>query len=130
MELPGIPTSQGFSCSSVDKESACNTGDLGSIPGLGWFPGEGNGNPLQYSCLENPTDRGAWPATVHGVARVRHDWATKLPPPTTSQNTLEKEEALGRGAHTPQLQNLLQKNNNQKILILALGYMYRSMGQN
>ena len=63
MELPGTPTSQGFSCSSVDKESACNTGDLGSIPGLGRFPGEGNGNPLQYSCLENPTDRGAWPAS-------------------------------------------------------------------
>ena len=48
--------------------SACNAGDPGSIPGLGRSPGEGNGNPLQYSCLENPTDRGAWWATVHGVA--------------------------------------------------------------
>ena len=44
-------------------------GDLGSIPGSGRFPGEGNGNPLQYSCLENPMDRGAWWATVHGVAK-------------------------------------------------------------
>ena len=47
--------------------SACNAGDLGLIPGLGRSPGEGNGNPLQYSCLENPMDREAWQATVHGV---------------------------------------------------------------
>ena len=51
------------------KGSACNAGDLGSISGSGRSPGEGNGNPLQYSCLENPTDRGAWQATVHGVAK-------------------------------------------------------------
>ena len=51
------------------KESASNTGDLGSIPGLGTSPGEGNGNPLQYSCLENPMDRGAWQATVYGIAK-------------------------------------------------------------
>ena len=49
----------GFQHSSVDKESACNTGDLGSISGLGRFPEEGNGNPLQYFCLENLMDRGA-----------------------------------------------------------------------
>ena len=51
--------------------SACNAGDPGSIPGLGRSPGEGNGNPLQYSCLENPMDRGAWWATVHGVTKSR-----------------------------------------------------------
>ena len=51
------------------KASACNAGDLGSIPGSGRSPGEGNGNPLQYSCLENPMDGGAWWATVHGVAK-------------------------------------------------------------
>ena len=51
--------------------SACNAGDLGSIPGLGRSPGEGNGSPLQYSCLENPMDRGACWATVHGVAKSR-----------------------------------------------------------
>ena len=50
------------------KESACNVGDWGSIPGLGRFPGVGNGNPLQYTCLENCVDRGAWQATVNGVA--------------------------------------------------------------
>ena len=49
--------------------SACNAGDLGSIPGSGRSPGEGNGNPLQYSCLENSTDGRAWWATVHGVAK-------------------------------------------------------------
>ena len=67
--------------SSIGKESACSAGDLGSIPGSGRCPGEGNGNPLQYSYLENPMDRGAWQGTVHGVARVGHDLATKPPPP-------------------------------------------------
>ena len=57
-----------FPDSSVGKEFACNAGDLSSIPGLGRSPGEGNGNPLQYSCLENPKDRGAWQATVNRVA--------------------------------------------------------------
>ena len=61
----------GFSDGSGGKESACNAGDLGSIPGLGRSPGEGNGNPLQYSCLENPMDREAWWATVQGVAKSR-----------------------------------------------------------
>ena len=69
-----------FPHSSVGKESACNAGDLDSIPESGRSPGEGNGNPLQYSCLENSMDRGAWQATVHGVARVRHNLATKPPP--------------------------------------------------
>ena len=54
---------------SVGKESACNAGDLGSIPGSGRSPGEGNANPLQDSCLENPMDRGAWRATVHRAAK-------------------------------------------------------------
>ena len=53
------------------KVSAYNVGDLGSIPVSGRSPGEGNGNPLQYSCLENPMDRGAWWATVHMVAKSR-----------------------------------------------------------
>ena len=69
-----------FSRSSVSKESACDAGDLSLIPGSGRSPGEENGNQLQYSCLENPMDRGAWQAIVHGVARVGHDLATKPPP--------------------------------------------------
>jgi len=70
--------SLGFPHSFVSKESACNAGDLGLIPGLGRSPGEGNGNPLQDSCLENPMDRGAWQARVCGVQRVGHDLVTKL----------------------------------------------------
>ena len=54
---------------SDDKESACNVEDPGSIPGLGRYPGEGNGNPLQYSFLGNTMDRGAWRAILHGVAK-------------------------------------------------------------
>ena len=59
-----------FPGGSDDKESDCKAGDPGLIPGSGRFSGGGNGNPLQYSCLENLTDRGAWRATVHGVTKV------------------------------------------------------------
>ena len=59
----------GFPGGSDGKESACNAGDLGSIPGLGRSPRKENGYPLQYSCLESPMDRGAWRAAVHGVAK-------------------------------------------------------------
>ena len=59
----------GFHGGSDSKESACNEGDLGSIPGLGRFPGGGHDNPLQYSCLENSMDGGAWRDTIYGVAK-------------------------------------------------------------
>ena len=59
----------GFPGGSDGKESANNAGEVGSVPGSGRSPGEGNGNVLQYSCLENPMDGGAWWATVHGVAK-------------------------------------------------------------
>ena len=62
----------GFPHSSVGKESACSAGEQGSIPGLGRSPGKGNGNPLQYPCLENPIDRGAWWGAAHGIAK---SWA-------------------------------------------------------
>ena len=65
---PVRPYYVAFPCGSDSKESACSVGDPGSIPGLGGSPGEGNGYPLQYSCLENPMDRGAWRATIHGVS--------------------------------------------------------------
>ena len=70
------------------KASACNAGDPGSIPGSGKSPGEGNGNPLHYSCLENPKDKGAWGATVHGSQRVRHDWVTNTQTSNTRQVTI------------------------------------------
>ena len=65
-------SAQGFSGGVGVKNPPANAGDMGSIPGLGRFPAETNGNPLQYSCLENPMDRGAWRAMVHGVAK---SWA-------------------------------------------------------
>ena len=55
----------------MGQESVCNAGDPGSNPGSGRFPGEGNGNPLPYSCLENPMDGGVWQATIHGVTKSR-----------------------------------------------------------
>ena len=70
MHLTNIKITVNSKYGSDSKESACNAGDLGSTPGSGRVPGEENGNPLQYSCLENPTDRGAWWATVHTVHRV------------------------------------------------------------
>ena len=69
------------------QESAHNAGDLGLIPGSGRSPGKGNGYSLQYSCLETPMDRGAWQATMHGVARVRHNLETKPPPPGNSDKS-------------------------------------------
>ena len=62
-------SNMGFPHSSVGKDSACNSGDWGSILGLGRSPGEGNGNPLQHSCPENPMERGAWQATVLKVTK-------------------------------------------------------------
>ena len=65
------PVFLGFPGGSDSKESACNVSDLGSIPGLGRSPGEEHGNPLQYSCLDNPHGQRTWRATVHGVAKSR-----------------------------------------------------------
>jgi len=67
--------------SLVMQETAYSAGDPGWIPESERSPGEGNGNPLQYSCVGNPMGRGAWWATVHGVARARHDLATQPPSP-------------------------------------------------
>ena len=69
---------------SDGKESANNAGDAGSIPGLGRSPGEGNGNPYQYSCLENSTDRGAWQATVYAVTKR---WTSCIPINTHGRQT-------------------------------------------
>ena len=67
----GLYNAKSFPSESDSKESACNSGDSGSIPGLGRSPGEGNDYPLPYSCLKNPMDRGAWWAIVHGVTKSR-----------------------------------------------------------
>ena len=71
MKLKDAYSLEGFPGGSEVKASACNVGDLGSVPGLERSPGEGNGNPLQYSCRENPRDGGAWWAAVYGVTQNR-----------------------------------------------------------
>ena len=84
------PQQSGF---SDGKASACNAGDLCSIPGSGRSPGEGNGNPLQYFCLENSMDGGAWQATVHGVTKSR----TRLSNFTDSQAGMPRREQFSKG---------------------------------
>ena len=69
LKTPDLSCRRGFPGGSDGKESTCNAGDLGLILGWGRFPGEGKGNPLQYSCLENPMDRGVWWVRVHGVTK-------------------------------------------------------------
>ena len=88
-----LPTTEDFPGGSEVKASACNAGDLGSIPGSGSSPGEGNSNPLQYSCLENPKDGGAWWATVHGVPKSR----TRLSDFTSLHFTIEDRLQHKRG---------------------------------
>ena len=81
----------GFSGSTVVKNLPANAEDLKSIPGLGRSPGEGDGNPIQYSCLGNPTDRGAWRASVHEVAKSQkqqstHNLNSSVPGTSTGDN--------------------------------------------
>ena len=90
-------TPTGFLGSLDGKASAYNAGDPGSIPGSGRSPGEGNGNPLQYSCLENPMDGGAWQATVHGVAKSR----TRLSDFTTTTTTMWETQVQSLGREDP-----------------------------
>ena len=71
--LTSLGNCKGFPGGSDGEASACNAGDLGSIPGSGTSPGEGYGNPLQYSCLDNSMDRGAWGLQFVGSQRVRHN---------------------------------------------------------
>ena len=81
LKRPSFYTQIDSTGGSDSKESGCNLGDPGLIPGLGGFPGEGNGNPFQYSCLENPMVREAWQATIHRAARIGHDLGITPPPP-------------------------------------------------
>ena len=79
---------RGFPGGSDGKESTCNSGDMSSIPGLGRSPGEGKGNPLQYSCLGNPTDREAWWAVAHREAPI-------LWPPNAGGRLIGKDPNVG-----------------------------------
>ena len=91
----GWPPGGGLPWWPDGKDSACNAEDLGLIPGLGRSPGEGNGHPLQYSCLENSMDRGAWQAIVHGVAE-RYYWVSNMHTHThTEWNTPHPHGCVG-----------------------------------
>ena len=101
-----------FPGGSDGKTSAYNEGDLGSIPASGRFPGEGNGNPLQYSCLENPMDAGAWCRLLSmGLQSVGHDWATSLHTRTYSSQACRN----ARKRHLSST-NVLEKNSEQSRL--------------
>ena len=95
------PVFLGFPGGSAGKESACNAGDLGLIPGLVRSPGEGNGNPLQYSCLENLMDRGAWQATVPGVTESRTQLSNFTSTCFTLHNTAKVQSMLQQMAGFP-----------------------------
>ena len=86
-KLKAFPLSMGFPNSSVAKESACNVGDPGSNPGWGRSPGEGNANPLQYSCLENSMDRRPGRPHSLGSQRVRYNYATNFPFPLSTERS-------------------------------------------
>ena len=101
---------QGFPGGLHGKESAYQAGELGLIPGSGRCPGEGNGNPLQYSCLENPMDRKSWWATVHGVAK-RHDQVT---------NTLIFHYSIQQRALADWLRRSLEKGGQSWCVLFAL----------
>ena len=92
----GAPQTKYFLGGSTSRESSCIAEDLGSIRGWGRSLGGGNGNPLQYSCLGNPMDRGAWQATVRGLQRVRHNWVTKSPPNKVAVSLVIKNAKIAK----------------------------------
>ena len=105
------------------KNLPANAGDASSIPGWGRSPGGGNGNLLQYSCLENPLDRGAWRATVHGVAK---SW-TPLRVSTNTRTNTNKELSLGRqllsGFYKAIQQTLFKGNKQQELSSLNFFFL-------
>ena len=89
--MEGLEKGWVFPGGSVVTNLPAKAEDTGSVPGSGRPPGEGNGNPLQYYCLENPMDRGVWQATVHRVPRVRHELATKPNPPISKYSHILRQ---------------------------------------
>ena len=115
---PWVPL-LGFLGGSDRKEPACNAGDLGLIPGSGSSPREGNVNPLQYSCLENPKLRGAWQATEHGVTKSQ----TRLEHMRAGASTCGSQEASQRGRK--QLERIL---GTQTLATVTLGVFFLPCG--
>ena len=116
MQFLGHMIKEGFPHGSVAKESAFYAGDLGLIPGWGRSPGEGSGNPHQYSCLENPMDRGAWQATVHGATRVGHNFVTK--PPRGKGCSVTKPSYEVR-PHQPHVRLPVASGSQQRLVLLG-----------
>ena len=113
----------GFPGGSDGKGSAWNAGDLGSIPESGRSAGGGHGNPLQYSCLENPMDGGAWWATSMGSQTIRHDWATKHKHNTDLTQSLthltaEADHKICENVKGPKNKNNLEKNEWVRRVII------------
>ena len=104
-------------CGSAGKESGCNAGDLGSIPGSGRSPGEGNGNPLQYSCLEKSMDRGTWWATVHWITHKESDTTEGL----SSSSGTQKAFRVKYGNGTPLQYSCLENPMDRVLRAGALG---------
>ena len=118
-----VSYSWGFPGGSVGKESTYNAGDLGLNSGSERYLEKGNGNPFQYSCLKNPMNRGAWRATVHGVARVGHIRVTKPPPHFTLTTPFSSVQSLSRvllfmTPWTTACQASLSITNSQSLLKL------------
>ena len=111
----------GFPCVSNGKVSACNAGDGGSIPGLVRSPGKGNGNPLQYSCLENSMDKGVWWATVHGVTKSQ-TWLTSSHTHTHIPKTCS-EQAWCCWDLTHELRAPSRKKSRKKMVLVLSGHL-------
>ena len=119
------PSSIMFSlpCGSDDKESACHAGDPGLNPGLERSPGEGNGYPLQYSCLENPMDRGAWWAIQSmGSQWVGHDWATNTHTLSHHHSSITGNKKLTRELRPPFPAPTRQKISCSPLMITSFSY--------
>ena len=111
---------------SVGKESTWKAGDLSLIPGSRRSPGEGNGNPLQYSCLENPMGRGTWRATLHGIARVGYDLVTKPPPYVYPQPFELPSHSGGEGNGNPFQCSCLENPRNRGAWWVAVHRVTKS----
>ena len=100
--------------------NAGDTGNVDSTPGLGRSPGGGNGNSLQYSCLESPMDRGAWQATVHGVAKSRTQLRTSLPHYKVMSSLLTSKDIQGAFLCVYSCEDLLDFENEKSLVLYFL----------
>ena len=113
----------GFPSGSDGKETACNVGDLGLIPGSGISPGEGNDNPLQYPCLENPMVRGTWQSTVHGIAKSQ-TWLSNFIITIYIIQVTKKDLLYSTGNYIQYLVKIYNRKESQKKCVCVYIYVY------